>query len=60
MELNWFKPAVNGDHTLITLSTAVILEPTDYIEVYAYQTSGVNLSIGTAPFNGNYINITWI
>jgi len=54
------RQAVNGDHTLITISTAVVLAPTDYIEVYAYQTSGVNLSIGTAPFNGNYINITWI
>jgi hypothetical protein len=54
------RQAVNGDHTLITLTTSVVLGATDYIEVYAYQTSGVNLSIGTAPFNGNYINITWI
>ena len=54
------RQAVNGDHTLITISTSVVLAATDYIEVYAYQTSGVNLSIGTAPYSGNYINITWI
>ena len=53
-------PAVAGDHTLISLSTSVMLAPTDYIEIYAEQTSGVNLAIGGAPFNGNYISITWI
>ena len=53
-------PAVSGDHTLMNLSTSVVLAPTDYIEIYAAQTSGVNLAIGTAPFNGNYISITWI
>lgn len=51
---------IAGDYPQITLSTTVSLSPTEYFEVYAYQTSGVNLGTGVDPFGGNYISITWI
>ena len=51
---------IAGDYPQITLSTTISLAPGDYFEVYAFQTSGVNLATGTGPFNGNYISITWI
>ncbi len=53
-------PAVNADDsTVITLSTNIVLAANDYIEVYAYQTSGGALNIGSGGgFGGSLISIS--
>ena len=52
-------PAVgSGDSTVLTLSTNIVLAANDYIEVYAYQTSGGALNIGSGGgFGGSFISI---
>ena len=51
---------IAGDYPQISISTTFTLAPTEYFEIYAYQTSGVNLATGTGPFGGNYVEVTWI
>ncbi len=52
-------PAVSAaDSTVITLSTNIVLASNDFIEIYAYQTSGGALNIGSGGgFGGSFISI---
>ncbi len=52
-------PAVSAaDSTVITISTNIVLAANDFIEVYAYQTSGGALNIGSGGgFGGSFISI---
>ncbi len=52
-------PSVStNDSTVITLSTNIVLSANDFIEVYAYQTSGGALNIGSGGgFGGSFISI---
>ena len=53
-------PAVSGDTTAHTVSTTVLLNNFDYIEVYGFQNCGANLNTGLDDdFNGNRISIVW-
>lgn len=52
--------ALSGEDTAHTISVPVLLNSFDYFEVYGYQTSGVNLTVGSGDnFNGNYISVVW-
>lgn len=58
--VNLQQPGMNaGSVAMISTLPPIYLAATDYVEVYAYQTSGVNLNIGSNSHNANSSSVAF-